>query len=138
MSLRPKSNFLLLFLLIGCSANHENSDSKIDETWIGKWEAEWETAAEAFPDVTGIESFSMNGNVTFSPDGSVEIAAFGYPGCIFSSDTLQHKLNWQVRNDTLSLRSEDDPYGIPYNIIALSGEKVELRLMGDITLTLTR
>jgi len=43
-----------------------------------------------------------------------------------------------VKNDTLNLRSVDDPYGIPYNIIELSGKKVELRLMGDITLTLTR
>ena len=138
MSLFTQSTILLLFLLLGCTSNRENTNSEIDETWVGKWQAEWKTAAEAFPDVTGIDHFSMNGNLTFSSDGSVEIAAFGFPGCIFSSDTLQHQLTWQVRNDTLSLRSEDDPYGIPYNIIELSGEKVELRLMGDITLTLTR
>ena len=138
MSLLPKSSLIIIFLLIGCSSNRENVNSDIDNTWIGTWEAEWKTGAEAFPEVSGIDNFSMNGNLTFGSDGLVEIAAFGFPGCIFSSDTLQHQLNWQVRNDTLNLRSENDPYGIPYNIIELSGNRVELRLMEDITLTLTR
>ena len=121
----------MLLLLLGCGSNQENANSNINETWIGKWTAEWKTSPESFPDVAGIDNFSMNGNLTFGSDGSVEIAAFGFPGCIFSSDTLQHRLTWQVRNDTLNLRSEDDPYGIPYNIIELSGEKVELRLRSE-------
>jgi len=138
MSLYPKLSFLLVLLVFGCTTSGEKTGSALDQPWVGKWKAEWKTEPEAFPDVSGIEKFSMNGNLTFDSDGSVEIAAFGFPGCIFSSDTLEHELTWQVKNDTLNLRSVDDPYGIPYNIIELSGKKVELRLMGDITLTLTR
>ncbi len=138
MSVTHHSILLLLLIITACTGNRELASSNPHQTWVGKWDAQWNTGPEAFPDVSGIENFSMNGNVEFSSDGSVEIAAFGFPGCIFSSDTLQHRLTWQISNDTLNLRSPDDPYGIPYNIIDFSGEKVELQLMGDINLTLTR
>ena len=137
MTINKRFTILLSLIILGCGTSKEKS--KDDQNpLIGRWEAEWRTGPEAFPDVTGIEKFTMDGNFTFNPDGSVQIAAFGFPGCIFSSDTLEHELNWQINNDTLNLRSQDDPYGIPYTIVEVSDQKVELRLMEDIFLTLKR
>ena len=124
---------LMLFDLACTSPKEPGRDQ---HPLVGEWKALWKTSPEAFPGVTGIERFTMDGKLTFDQNGQVEIAAFGFPGCIFSSDTMRHQLRWSISNDTLSLASEDDPYGMPYNIIQLGSSKVELQLMDDISLSL--
>jgi len=105
---------------------------------VGEWKAKWETTAESFPEVDGIKDFTMQGKLIFGDNGRVSIAAFGFPGCIFSADTMQHELNWRITNDTLKLVNDDDPYGMPYNIQKVTDTMVELKLMDDIFLTLSR
>ena len=79
----------------------------------------------------------MDGELIFYPD-SVQINAFGFPGCIFSSDTLRHSLKWVISSDTLNLLNEDDVYGMSYTIKSITDETVELQLMDDILLTLSK
>ena len=127
---------LLIFVGHGCSGPKEQERDQ--HPLVGEWSALWKTSPEAFPGVTGIEKFTMDGKLTFNQNGQVDIAAFGFPGCIFSSDTMRHQLHWNVSNDTLSLASENDPYGMPYQIITLGSSNVELRLMDDIYLSLSK
>ena len=104
---------------------------------LGKWQAKWETNPASFPEVDDVKSYTMNGEITFYPD-SVEINAFGFPGCIFSSDTLSHSLKWVISNDTLSFLNEDDIYGMSYTIKEMNESEVSLQLMEDIFLTLKK
>ena len=129
---------IVYLLILVLALSYCGSTPEKDQILVGEWTAEWKTSPESFPEVDGIENFSMNGRFNFSGDGKVTISAVGVPGCIFSSDTHQHSLNWLIQNDTLSLKSDDDPYGIPYNITLLNEKTVELKLMEDITLTLNR
>ena len=123
--------FLCLLLVLGCGGEREK-----DQTFIGDWQANWRTLPESFPGMENMD-FTMSGKITFSYD-SVSITAYGYEGCIFSEDTLIHALEWKVSNDTLHLLNEADIYGMSYKVVSKSDEKIELQLMEDIFLTLTR
>lgn len=136
--MRPKLLLLLFLLSVGllftrCSQNNAGEDL------IGKWEANWKTSKNAFPNVKNNVSFTMNGLMEFEPnDQSVTITAYGYPGCIFSSDTLRHSQKWKVKSDTLELLNDGDIHGITYLIKKKSQDKIELVLMGDIMIELSR
>jgi len=122
---------LSLMLLVGCARDAEKDDS-----FLGNWEAHWRTLPESFPGMEDM-NFTMSGKLKFSSD-SVSITAYGYEGCIFSEDTLEHSLDWKVRNDTLHLLNEADIYGMSYRVVSKSKGKIELQLMDDIFLTLTK
>lgn len=123
----------LLLALWACSGGDEkNAHSGV----LGSWNAKWSTSPAAFPGVENVE-FEMDGVVDFFSD-SVAIAAFGYKGCIFSEDTLQHSLEWRISNDTLHLINKNDVYGMTYKILEMEEAKIELMLMDDIFLTLTK
>ncbi len=130
----------LLFLIIATSlvwsCSNKNSDES-ESLLIGTWNAQWITDPASFPGVSDIKSYSMDGEITFYPD-SVEISAYGFPGCIFSSDTLRHSLKWVISNDTLSFLNEDDVYGMSYTIKGIKENAVELQLMDDIFLNLKK
>ena len=120
------------FLMCFCS----NGDQP-GQILEGKWKATWKTSREAFPEVGEDISFSMEGWVDFESD-DVTITAYGYPGCIFSADTLQHSQKWVLKNDTLEMLNEGDVRGISYLLKQKSEDSIELVLMGDIYVSLTR
>lgn len=103
----------------------------------GKWKADWTTSKEAFPDVSNDVALTMEGWVEFTND-EVTITAYGYPGCIFSTDTLRHSQKWQLKNDTLELLNDGDLRGITYMVKEKADDHIQLVLMGDIFLDLTR
>ncbi|MEQ6119913.1 lipocalin family protein [Reichenbachiella sp. MALMAid0571] len=105
---------------------------------IGKWQAQWVTDPSSYPDVDPSVNFTMNGKFEFDSKGKVTISAYGYKGCIFSSDTLVHSLNWKLKNDTLQLVNENDVHGMTYSVLNLSTEKMKLQLMDDIFLNLSK
>lgn len=105
---------------------------------IGKWKAQWVTDPASYPDVDPSVNFTMNGKFEFDSKGKVTISAYGYKGCIFSSDTLVHSLNWKLKNDTLQLINENDMHGMTYSVLNLSTEKMKLQLMDDIFLNLNK
>lgn len=132
---RFSSGFLLLslfFLLTYCS--DKKSEKSLFE---GKWKANWSTSKEAFPEVGNEVALKMEGWVEFDND-EITITAFGYPGCIFSADTITHSQKWVLRSDTLELLNEGDRRGISYLLKEKSDSRIRLVLMGDIFLDLTR
>ena len=127
-------SILLLWLTFSCTTPSKDESRT---TLMGSWYAQWVTDPASFPEVTNIESFTMNGKIIFHAD-SVEINAYGFPGCIFSADTLRHSLKWEVKNDTINFLNEDDIYGMSYTIKELKEDIVRLQLMDDIFLTLKK
>ncbi len=124
----------ILFFTSSCiSPQSDESESPL----LGTWKAQWVTNPASFPGVSDVKSFSMDGEITFYSD-SAEINAYGFPGCIFSSDTLRHSLKWVISSDTLSFLNEDDVYGMSYKIKEIKERAVELQLMEDIFLSLKK
>jgi hypothetical protein len=133
MRLLLKYSPLVLALALTFCSEGDNAEKALQ----GKWKANWKTSKEAFPDVSDDIAMTMEGWVEFIDD-EVTITAYGYPGCIFSADTLEHSQKWALRNDTLELLNEGDVHGIAYLMKEKSGNHVQLVLMGDIFLDLTR
>ena len=126
-----KTNLLTLLIAVfflGCTS----STSETPTYMIGAWNAKWETFAESYPGVTDIKSFTMDGKWTFSDDGEITVAAYGFDGCIFGEDTIIHTQNWTVSNDTLNLINNDQVHGMTYKIVSQSDDKIKLQLMKDI------
>ncbi len=119
-------------LMIGCSERKEGSTNL-----QGTWNAKWKTLPSSFGGISEITSFEMNGNFIFKDD-SLTVIANGYPGCVFGVDTIQHTQLWDLTNDSLHLISENNIRGISYKIESMDDRTVELKLMEDIFLTLSR
>ncbi|MFY0651451.1 MAG: hypothetical protein JXQ96_05430 [Cyclobacteriaceae bacterium] len=140
-----KSHTVLLFVLMlltiaSCTqkGNKEPSEDNAEEEVVGTWKAEWETDPASYPGVEPSTKFTMDGQFEFNDEGIVTIAAYGHEGCIFSSDTLIHSLNWILKNDTLRLVNENDVHGMTYSVISRSADKMKLQLMEDIFLNLEK
>ncbi|MFT6881597.1 MAG: hypothetical protein ACI83W_000820 [Marinoscillum sp.] len=123
---------LLLALIYSCTGVSEKPSE-----WEGEWKALWETDPASFEGIEGITDFTMPGKITFLND-SVTIKAFGFEGCVFSKDTLDHSLMWKVSNDSLILINDESTPGMVYQIVEKGESKVRLQLMEDIFLTLTK
>jgi hypothetical protein len=123
----------MLISLFGC-----NSNQKKEDQILGEWKAHWETKAdESFSELKA-ENLQMEGLINFSPDGKVEIAAFGYKGCIFSDDTLRNVLNWKIDDSVIRFIDNGDDHGLPYTINKFTSDEMQLTLLEDINLTLRR
>ena len=124
--------FTLLFLF------HCSPKESKDELILGKWDAHWETKPdENLPNLIG-DNLKMNGVINFMADGKVEISAYGFQGCIFSDDTLKNLLNWKIEDSVLRFIDVDDEHGLPYNITKFNNRELQLTLLEDINLTLSR
>lgn len=123
---------IALAFLISCSNSNETPAG-----WEGEWNATWETDPASFEGIEGITDYTMPGKVIFSGE-KVNIKAFGFEGCVFSKDTLDHSLAWKVSNDSLILVNDKDTPGMVYQIKEQTENKIRLQLMEDIFLTLDR
>lgn len=124
-----------MLMMNACSTRTER---KPNSDVLGDWKAQWVTDPASYPDVDPATNFTMNGKFIFEETGKLTIVAYGYPKCIFSSDTLSHSLNWELKNDTLKLINENDIHGMTYQVKELQADKIKLQLMEDIFLFLTR
>lgn len=104
--------------------------------FLGSWEAKWNTTPEAFPDVKDAK-LTMDGVFSFTED-SLSVTLYGYPGCLFSHDTLSNKSRWSLSEGILSLINEDNTPSISYEIVSQNSTRVELVFLEDIFVTLTR
>jgi hypothetical protein len=120
-------------LIVGCDNNRKKEDQI-----LGEWEAHWETVAEEGYSELKAENLRMDGFIKFNADGKVEIAAFGYDGCIFSDDTLRNVLNWRIDDSVIRFIDDGDDHGLPYTINKFSRDEMQLTLLKDINLTLRR
>jgi len=127
-----------LFLIFSCSQGGTETASDRPAEWLGEWKAEWETPPES-PSYAGIQDmeFYMDGSFVFSGD-SLTVQNNGYPGCIFAVDTLMHTQLWSVSNDTLMTFNDPNTPGMTYKIKELAQDRIQLQLMEDIFVTLTR
>ena len=124
---------VIAILAISCTSEPENPlKGKLE----GVWNAQWEMDRAAYADLAEMD-FTMSGEFQFFGD-SIRIQANGYEGCIFSTDTLINTSKWTSSNDTLHLVNEDNAYGLSYKVKSLSEGEVELQLMEDIIITLTK
>lgn len=99
----------------------------------GKWEAVWKIQNAPMP--TGQDS-TMRGHMDFKSNGQVEVVAYGYPGCLFSNDTIQNELQWKVERDSLIFYNPQDGFSLVYTVQETSSGEVLLKLMDDILVTL--
>lgn len=121
-----------LIMISSCS-----SDTKSKSAWLGEWDAKWETDPTSFEGIEGITDFTMNGKITFD-EHQVNIKAYGFEGCAFGVDTLDHSLFWKVKGDTLMLINSEDTPGMDYRIEEMTEDKIKLQLLEDIFLTLEK
>ena len=124
--------FVALVLLFACSPT-----DPAKEAWQGKWDAKWSTDPAGYGDLAKNMSFEMDGNFTFNGD-EITISTFGYDGCIFGSDTLDHTQSWAIKGDTLELQNAPDEPGIQYKVKEQTPDQIKLQLVDDIFVTLTR
>lgn len=103
-----------------------------------RWKAEWNTPSDA-PSYANIEDmeFYMDGMFAFNGD-SLTVQNNGYPGCIFAVDTLQHTQLWDVSRGALITYNDPSNPGMTYTIISIAEDRVELQLMEDIFVTLSK
>ena len=102
------------------------------------WKAEWNTPSDA-PSYANIEDmeFYMDGMFAFEGD-SLTVQNNGYPGCIFAVDTLQHTQLWDVSHGSLITYNDPSNPGMTYTIKSISEDRIELQLMEDIFVTLSK
>jgi len=122
-----------MFSIYGC-----NSNKSKQQELVGEWKAYWETTADDQIPGVSEENLKMDGFINFMENGKVEISAFGYEGCIFSSDTLKNTLRWKLDDTVLRFMDSGDEHGLPYTINKFTNSEVHLTLLQDITLTLRR
>lgn len=122
--------FLGVFLLMSACTTVKSKEQLL----LGEWQAQW----EAKPQQASEACLQMQGKVLFSADGQAEMIGYGHKDCIFSEDTLQNQLQWTLRQGQLSFRNLQDPFEMDYQIESLSEDHIQLVLMDDIRLHLTR
>ena len=128
--------FVLISLLVFSCTSSNDTQFERPGDWQGIWDARWETLPESYPGIEDME-FYMNGNFTFTSD-SLTVQANGFEGCIFNVDTLIHTQSWYVSNDTLFLMNDPELVGMTYKVKSKTDNQIELQLMEDIFVTLTR
>jgi len=126
----------IALLVLGCTTGNQKEEKPGE--WIGEWKAEWETPPES-PSYAGIEDmeFYMDGMFAFTED-SLTVQNNGYPGCIFAVDTLKHTQLWNIQGDTLLTFNDANSPGMTYKIKTISEDRIELQLMEDIFVTLSK
>ncbi len=127
-------SILFVTTLISCSVS---SNEDRPSSWHGDWNARWETPPASYPGLDSTMTFYMNGSFVITAD-SLTVNANGFEGCIFNSDTLTHTQSWSVSNDTLFLLSAPQQAGITYTVKSFRSDRIELQLMEDIFVTLTK
>jgi len=103
-----------------------------------RWKAEWNTPSDApaYANITDME-FYMDGMFAFDGD-SLTVQNNGYPGCIFAVDTLKHTQLWDISNGSLITYNDPSNPGMTYTIMSIAEDRVELQLMEDIFVTLSK
>ena len=119
-------------VLNSCSTKTLESRNALE----GYWKVIWETLPESYPGMEGM-NFKTDGSMNFTGD-SVTITINGFRNCIFNEDTLTNTTQWKISNDTLYLVNDDGEYGMSYIITSMRSSSIDLKLMDDIFLHLTK
>jgi len=125
--------FILLVLVGACTTPTEK------EAWQGAWIAKWETDRKApgYEIIPADYAFEMNGRFDFA-EAKVTISAYGFPKCIFQTDTTVFTQSWVLRGDTLELQNQPGEFGLQYKVLEQTADTIRLQLVDDIFITLTK
>ena len=104
----------------------------------GVWQAEWYLLDEAMHSLVSESDITMNGQVVFKEDQSVEITAYGFEGCVFAADTARNLLSFEYQDSLLNLINKEKEVVFSYQVKEKLPQKLTLLLLDDIQLTLTR
>lgn len=122
----------IILISPSCSQKEKSAQNLL----LGEWNATWNGSAEISKEMDG--ALTMNGKISFFEDGTAMIEAYGYKGCAFSCDTLTTHIHWELDDVVLRFLENDDMYGLPYTIQKISSNSIELALIDDIRLSLTK
>ena len=125
---------LLLFVFLSCFCSAFKVTQDYKTLLLGRWNAQWVIKNQ---NLAKKSNDKMNGYMMFKDNGNVSVQASGFPGCIFSSDTIKNELMWKISNDSLHLYNQNDHFKLSYLINNATDTKIELRLL-DIFVTLKR
>lgn len=137
-----KRIIFILFVLtacLGCDRKKEDKPENfnLSENIIGRWEARWEMTGKEVEDYAPRQR-KMAGEMAFFENGEVKVTSYGFKGCVFMTDTSVNTMNWKIENQVLRFMDKRDVHGIPYNIEQADVDKIQLSIMENIHLTLTR
>jgi len=110
---------------------------QIKNNLTGNWQAKWELINPELTDIFKPEQMIMEGEVFFDLDHA-RIRAFGFEGCAFTSDTSENVLSYKKNDSILNLLNEDNEVIFSYVVKNEKSNFLELLLMEDISLTLSR
>lgn len=126
---------LLIMVLAGC--NQQNTkEAAPEQQFIGKWEAHWKTDSKNYKELGADIVFAMAGKFHFMADGQVKVTSYGYPNCFFKQDTVEHTSYWTVDADYLYIGDEPGEKSAQYYLKSANQERIEMRLLDDIELSL--
>ena len=80
----------------------------------------------------------MKGKIYFSSDEKVTITAFGFDGCVFSSDTATNELFFHLQDSLINMVNDENEVIFSYSINTLEKGNIELSLLNDIHLSLSK
>ena len=104
---------------------------------LGTWNVQWVTKPDPNQPIPPGINYTMNGKMVFEAE-LLTTSAYGYKGCIFGTDTLNHSLRWVLQGDTLKLYNDGDNFGLPYKIKEVSNNRIQLQLLDDVFLFLSK
>jgi hypothetical protein len=125
----------LIIIVLICPSCFQGEKS-VQNILLGEWNATWNGNGEISEEMEGV--LTMNGKISFFADGTAMIEAYGYKGCAFSCDTLTTHIHWELDEFVLRFLENDDAYGLPYTIQKINDKSIELALIDDIRLSLTK
>jgi len=126
--------FFNLLIYYSCTLEKE----KMSDPLVGKWNARWELINPEMINIFEPDQMIMHGEVIFNQDNYAKIRAFGFEGCAFTSDTSENQLIYKKNDSTINLLNSNNEVIFSYFIKDEGIDFVQLLLMDDIELTLTR
>jgi len=125
--------FIFLNLTIVLDTNYNINSNP----FVGHWKAQWSMSKNNQFVLSSDKSSSMHGLFSFEKEGSVSIKGFGHPDCLFSEDTISYTANWFTTTTQLFIgHNEENKFN--YDIKSIKNNEIQLTLLGDISLILTK
>ena len=125
---------VLILLFNNCVPEKDPNRSYFE----GLWKAEWFLNDGKMQNMFSTDQITMNGQVFFNEDKTVEITAYGFEGCVFAADTAKNTLKYEFQDSVLNLTNDEKEVVFSYRVQEKLPDKITLLLMEDIQLTLHR
>lgn len=128
-----------LMLVLVCAfwaCDMQNTNKPVEIT--GRWNARWELMDKGLQELFTSEESIMHGELYFNDDQSVDIRAYGFRGCAFTSDTSENRLSYHLNDTLLKMINDDREVVFTYVIREKRKDYMDLSLMDDIRLILVR